>query len=85
MFGLAKVEFSPDAGKSWREATITARAEPGKEAWAIWEGQFEMPEGGAVTLRSRMTDGTGRLQIESFSLPQPDGSSGWHSIEVKAA
>jgi hypothetical protein len=30
----------------------------------------------------RATDGTGAIQAETFSLPQPDGGSGRHSIEV---
>ena len=31
----------------------------------------------------RATDGTGQLQPETFNLPQPNGGSGWHSIDVK--
>ena len=34
--------------------------------------------------KQRTTDGTGALQIEAFSLPQPDGSSGWHTVDVRA-
>jgi hypothetical protein len=33
---------------------------------------------------SRATDGTGELQSEEFKLPQPDGSSGWHHVSVRA-
>jgi hypothetical protein len=33
----------------------------------------------------RATDGSGQLQPETFNLPQPNGGSGWHSIEVKTA
>jgi hypothetical protein len=38
-----------------------------------------------VTLMARATDGSGSVQIEPFSLPQPDGSSGWPTIQVQAA
>jgi hypothetical protein len=34
---------------------------------------------------ARATDGTGALQIQAFSLAQPEGSSGWHSITVIGA
>jgi hypothetical protein len=33
---------------------------------------------------ARATDGDGELQMEAFSLPQPDGSTGWHSLDVRA-
>jgi hypothetical protein len=34
---------------------------------------------------ARATDGTGELQVEAFSLPQPDGGTGWPSVEIQAA
>jgi hypothetical protein len=76
------VEYSADGGWSWREAEIVERAPSGKDSWVIWQGAFEMPSGGKVSLRARATDGRGELQIETFSLPQPDGASGWHTVEL---
>jgi DMSO/TMAO reductase YedYZ molybdopterin-dependent catalytic subunit len=80
--GVTKVEYSADGGRSWREAEIVERAPSGKDSWVIWQGAFEMPSGGKVSLRARATDGRGELQIETFSLPQPDGASGWHTVEL---
>jgi DMSO/TMAO reductase YedYZ molybdopterin-dependent catalytic subunit len=82
--GVKAVEFTADGGKSWQPAEIVDVPKPGKEVWVIWQGTFQMPASGTATLRVRATDGSGELQIEQFSLPQPNGSSGWHTVEVKA-
>jgi DMSO/TMAO reductase YedYZ molybdopterin-dependent catalytic subunit len=81
--GISKVEFSADGGKSWQPAEIFQRPEPGGETWVFWQGSFDMPEKGGLTLRSRATDGDGVLQIQTFSLPQPNGASGWHTVEMR--
>ena len=36
-------------------------------------------------LMSRATDGTGQLQTPLFNLPQPNGGTGWNSIDVSSA
>jgi DMSO/TMAO reductase YedYZ molybdopterin-dependent catalytic subunit len=82
--GVAKVEFSPDGGQTWEVAELLEPA-PGRDAWVRWQGRFTLAPGARATLMSRATDRTGELQIEAFSLPQPDGSSGWHAIDVRAA
>ncbi|MDP8924378.1 MAG: molybdopterin-dependent oxidoreductase, partial [Chloroflexota bacterium] len=81
--GIRKVEFSADGGDEWRVAELIERP-AGRDVWVRWEGAFTLPAGESLTLMARATDGTGELQIEPFSLPQPDGSSGWHSLEVRA-
>ena len=82
--GIAKVEFSADGGGTWQPADIVQKPETGDEVWVFWEGKFEMPASGGLTLRCRAVDGDGQLQIETFSLPQPNGASGWHTVEVKS-
>ena len=32
---------------------------------------------------ARATDGTGQVQPEPFSLPQPDGGAGWCAVDVR--
>jgi DMSO/TMAO reductase YedYZ molybdopterin-dependent catalytic subunit len=81
--GIARVEFSADDGMSWRDAELLEPA-PGRDAWVRWQGRFTLEPGADTTLVSRATDGTGELQAEAFSLPQPDGSSGWHHAPVRA-
>jgi DMSO/TMAO reductase YedYZ molybdopterin-dependent catalytic subunit len=80
--GIAKVELSANGGRTWQAATLLEPA-PGKDAWVRWEGTFELT-GATTRLVARATDGTGKLQTEQFSLAQPDGASGWNSIEVRA-
>ena len=81
--GISKVEFSADEGETWRPADLLEPA-PGQDAWVRWQGSFTLQAGEERTLVSRATDGTGALQIEEFSLPQPNGSSGWHHAKVRA-
>ena len=82
--GIEKVEFSANGGDHWHTADVIDRP-AGRDVWARWESSFTLPPGEILTLMARATDGTGALQIEPFSLPQPDGSSGWHSLDVRAA
>jgi DMSO/TMAO reductase YedYZ molybdopterin-dependent catalytic subunit len=79
--GIARVEFSADGGRMWQNASM---AEPslGRDAWVRWTGSFVVFAGGDVTLMARATDGSGDIQQEAFSLPQPDGGAGWHTCEI---
>ena len=81
--GVSLVEYSADGGGTWEPAEFL---EPpaGKDVWVRWQGRFTLPPGAEATLVARATDGTGALQPEAFGLPQPDGGSGWHAIEVRA-
>ena len=82
--GIRRVEFSADGGNRWTEAEFL---EPplGRDTWVRWQGRFMAPPGAELTLMARATDGTGAVQPEPFVLPQPDGSSGWCSVQVKVA
>lgn len=82
--GIRAVEFSVDDGKSWQVASFV---EPpiGRDVWVRWQGTFDLPAGQQLALTCRATDGTGEVQTEVFSLPQPDGGSGYHAIAVQSA
>jgi hypothetical protein len=82
--GIQKVEISDDGGTTWREARIL---EPpaGTDTMVRWQASFTLDPGATATLVVRATDGTGDTQPEAFVLPQPNGSSGWDSIDVHAA
>jgi sulfite oxidase len=80
--GISKVEFSADAGKTWEVAALEPAL--GNDTFVRWSGAFTAARGASIELVARATDGTGRLQIEQFSLPQPDGGAGWNSITVRS-
>jgi hypothetical protein len=75
------VEFSVDAGETWRDATL---AEPagGPDAWVRWRASFDLRTGTKMTLLARSTDGSGDVQEQAFTLPEPDGGTGWPGVEV---
>jgi DMSO/TMAO reductase YedYZ molybdopterin-dependent catalytic subunit len=79
--GIMKVEVTTDDGNTW-QPTQFLEPMPDTDAMVRWQGAFDMPAGGSLTLTVRATDGTGDTQTEEFVLPQPDGASGWDSISV---
>jgi DMSO/TMAO reductase YedYZ molybdopterin-dependent catalytic subunit len=80
--GISMVEYSADDGQTWQQADFIEPA-LGRDAWVRWIGRFGAHSGAPVTLVSRATDGLHVLQPEEFGLPQPDGSSGWHRLELQ--
>lgn len=75
--GIAKVEVSLDNGP-WVEAELGAQAN--LDTWRQWKYVWNTSETGTHQVKVRATDKTGQLQIEKQAPPQPDGSTGWHSI-----
>ena len=56
----------------------------GKDTWVRWAAEFDVPPGAQLSLQVRAIDGSGAIQTDVFSLPQPDGGSGRHTIQVSA-
>ncbi|HHC08946.1 MAG TPA: molybdopterin-binding oxidoreductase [Actinobacteria bacterium] len=78
--GIARVEVQLDEGP-WREAELT---EPlSADAWVQWRLPLEVTPG-RHRLRVRATDGDGVTQPEERTPPDPDGATGWHTIEFTA-
>ena len=79
--GIQRVEYSWDGGQSWHDAQFL---EPpvGQDAWVRWQGAFPYTAGTPVTLVARATDGTGQVQDEAFTLPEPDGGTGWPHLKL---
>jgi DMSO/TMAO reductase YedYZ molybdopterin-dependent catalytic subunit len=84
--GIGRVEHSADGGATWQDADIEPIDATGKpDRWVRWRARFTIAPGASATLVARATDGSGARQVEAFSLPEPDGGTGWPSIEVRAA
>ncbi|MDQ4066109.1 MAG: molybdopterin-dependent oxidoreductase [Thermoproteota archaeon] len=78
--GISKVEVSMDGGKSWQEAKM--KRPISINSWALWYIEWNPNSQGRHIISVRATDGTGKIQPVGFHKPFPDGSSGYHMIEV---
>lgn len=75
--GIEKVEISIDSGP-WQAATLSAEAN--LDCWRQWGFTWEGATAGTHKVQVRAWDKTGKLQVENQAPPEPDGSTGWHSI-----
>jgi DMSO/TMAO reductase YedYZ molybdopterin-dependent catalytic subunit len=82
--GVSKVELSTDGGQTWKPASFI-EPQQGTDTMVRWQTSFSLAAGQSDTLVVRATDGTGEVQTEAFSLPQPDGGSGRDTIAISAA
>jgi DMSO/TMAO reductase YedYZ molybdopterin-dependent catalytic subunit len=78
---MQRVEYSADGGQSWQNARFVDGA-PEPDRWVRWQGDFTLPAGATLKLVARATDATGTVQQEPFTLPEPNGGTGWPSVEV---
>ena len=76
--GISKVEVQVDNG-AWQEATLAGEATV--DAWRQWVLQWNASSG-RHTVRVRATDASGETQTEREAPPAPDGSTGWHTVQV---
>lgn len=79
--GISKVEVQLGADAPWVEAELSEALSV--NAWVQWKVEWDAPVG-THKLRVRATDGTGELQAEEPSRPDPDGATGWHRQIVTA-
>jgi DMSO/TMAO reductase YedYZ molybdopterin-dependent catalytic subunit len=78
---IKRVEYSSDGGQTWRDAEFVEPA-AGVDAWVRWRGTFTSGAGAATNLVARATDGTGAAQEEPFTLPEPNGGTGWPHVTI---
>ncbi len=84
--GIARVEVSPDDGKTWVDARLesAAQAPLGPLTWVRFRADVTVAAAGRTSLVVRATDGTGALQVEEVTPPSPSGSTGWQRVPVVA-
>jgi DMSO/TMAO reductase YedYZ molybdopterin-dependent catalytic subunit len=78
--GISRVEFSSDAGKSWRDAEIYYSG--GNLAWSLWKTQWMPDAAGDYMLVVRATDGEGDVQEWEEGRGPFSGAAGLHEIGV---
>jgi DMSO/TMAO reductase YedYZ molybdopterin-dependent catalytic subunit len=77
--GISKVEVRVDEG-AWQEARLAAV--PSIDTWRQWSLAWDATPG-KHTITVRASDNAGATQPEEPSPPDPDGATGWHSVEVE--
>ena len=79
--GIEKVELSVDGGP-WQPARLATELSPA--TWVQWMLPWQATPGDHV-IEVRATDGTGEVQTDLVTRPDPDGARGHHRIAVHAA
>jgi hypothetical protein len=76
--GIDAVEVRVDNGP-WHQATLAEV--PGVDTWRQWAYYWDAPPGNHV-IEARATDKTGYTQTANQAPPEPNGASGYPSIQV---
>jgi DMSO/TMAO reductase YedYZ molybdopterin-dependent catalytic subunit len=77
--GISEVDVSLDAGQTWQRATL--KQPLSALSWVLWQLPWQ-PAPGTYTIVVRAIDLEGNVQDPNVEPPLPDGSSGYHTIEV---
>jgi len=78
--GVQKVEVQVDAGE-WVDAQL--KPPLSKLAWVLWRARVPAAKG-SHTLTVRAVDGTGALQVATYSDPFPNGATGYDQSSGQA-
>jgi hypothetical protein len=78
--GISAVEISADSGHSWSPGVI--KQPLSNLTWVTWTATWTVANAGQYRLQVRARDGQGALQVANASPSYPDGSSGYHSVQV---
>ena len=78
--GVSDVQWSEDAGSTWRPARIVYRPSP--LTWALWRATWRPSGTGNRTLTVRAVDGNGLVQSPRVRGTAPAGATGYHRVDV---
>jgi DMSO/TMAO reductase YedYZ molybdopterin-dependent catalytic subunit len=76
--GIDAVEVQVDSG-SWNRARLAAV--PGIDTWRQWVWEWDAAPGNHV-IRARATDATGYTQTAALAPPEPNGATGYPTVNV---
>lgn len=77
--GISEVDVSFDGGHSWQKATL--KQPLSNLTWVLWEVPWQ-PAVGKYTVVARAIDMEGNVQDPQIAPPLPDGSTGYHAIDI---
>jgi len=77
--GVSKVEIQIDDG-AWQTATLSPV--PSIDTWRQWTLEWQATPG-KHHIVVRATDNGGATQTDAMAPPDPDGATGWHSINIE--
>ena len=77
--GISEVDVSFDMGQTWNKATL--KRPLSALTWVLWELPWQ-PKSSTYTIIVRAIDMQGNVQDPTVAPPLPDGSTGYHSIQV---
>jgi DMSO/TMAO reductase YedYZ molybdopterin-dependent catalytic subunit len=77
--GIRNVEVRVDGGP-WQQAALARTVSI--DTWVQWSWRWDATPG-KHRLQVRATDATGQVQPEEERPPDPDGATGWHSVDVE--
>ena len=77
--GISEVDVSLDNGQTWNKATL--KRPLSALTWVLWELPWQ-PKADTYSVIVRAIDLQGNVQDPNIAPPLPDGSTGYHSIQV---
>lgn len=81
--GISEVDVSLDAGQSWQRATL--KQPLSNLTWVLWELPWQPETPGDYTVLVRAVDLEGNVQDPHEEPPAPNGSSGYHAIDISVS
>jgi DMSO/TMAO reductase YedYZ molybdopterin-dependent catalytic subunit len=80
--GISRVEYTTD-GSHWTQADFDAPLSP--LTWVVWRATWTPGAEGAYRLMVRAVDGSGAVQDSRTAPSYPNGSSGYHTVQVSVS
>lgn len=81
--GISEVDVSLDAGQTWQRATL--KRPLSNLTWVLWELPWRPTTAGDYTVVVRAVDLEGNVQNPTEAPPAPNGSSGYHAIDLSVS
>ncbi|GAC1348941.1 MAG: hypothetical protein NVSMB27_18540 [Ktedonobacteraceae bacterium] len=78
--GISEVDVSLDGGNTWQIATL--KRPLSDLTWVLWEYSWRPTTAGSYTILARSIDMEGNVQDPSVEPPAPNGSSGYHTVNI---